>query len=140
MDIDQRQADAVARGTLTVMWTFDSAIDHGPHDASVRAADAGWLTRAYAARLRAYRPRSAPGAQWNEWASHRAYTIVTLQKTEDAARPADTDTEAWRQWTVTTTPSGRDGWSAKPTTVIAYVHLTRTATDKTWRVDDVTVL
>jgi hypothetical protein len=139
-DIDQKHADAVARGTLTVMWTFDAVIDSGPHDASVRAADAGWLTKTYASRLRAHRPRSAPGTQWNEWASHRAYTVVTLQKTEDAARPADTDTEAWRQWTVTATPSGRDGWSGKPTTVVTYVQLTRTAAGEAWRVDDVTVL
>ncbi|MEU9546914.1 hypothetical protein [Streptomyces mirabilis] len=138
-DIDQKRVDAVAQGTLRVMWTFDSNVDSGPHDAEIRAADAGWLTKAYAARLRAYRPRSVPGAQWREWASHRAHTVVTLRKAEDAARPADTDTEAWRQWTVTATPSGREGWEGEPSTVVTYVHLTRTAADETWRVADVTV-
>ena len=138
-DTDRRDADAAARGALTVMWTFDTTIDSGPHDAGVRAADAGWLTTAYAARLRGYRPRSAPGAQWGEWAAHRARTVVTLKKTEDAARPSDTGTEAWRQWTVTTTPSGRDGWKGEPTTVAAYVHLIRTTANGTWRVDDVSV-
>jgi hypothetical protein len=138
-DVDRRNADAVGRGALTVMWTYDATVDSGPHDAGLRAADAGWLTKAYAARLRTHRSRSAPGAQWREWADHRAHTVVTLRKTEDAAKPADTGTEAWRQWTVTATPSGRDGWQGEPTTVVAYVRLTRTAADETWRVADVTV-
>lgn len=138
-DVDQRDADAVGRGALKAMWTFDATIDSGPQDAGVRAADAGWLTRTYAARLRAHRPRSVPGAQWREWADHRAYTVVTLRKTDDAAKPGDTGTEAWRQWTVTAAPFGRDGWAGGATTVVAYVHLTRTAADGTWRIADVTV-
>ena len=138
-DVDQRDADAFGWAALKVMWTFDTAIDSGPQDAGVRAADAGWLTKAYAARLRAHRPRSVPGAQWREWAGHRAYTVVTLRKAEDAAKPGDTGTEAWRQWTVTATPFGRDGWAGEATTVVTFVHLTRTAADGTWRVSDVTV-
>ncbi|WP_328770521.1 hypothetical protein [Streptomyces sp. NBC_00286] len=138
-DTDQRDADAVSWGALKVMWTFDTTIDSGPGDASVRAADAGWLTEAYAARVREHRPRSVPGAQWREWVGHRASTIVTLEKAEDAAMPADTDTEAWRQWVVTTSPQGRDGWAGEPTTVVAFVRLTRTAPDEAWRVADVTV-
>ncbi|MFD4524111.1 hypothetical protein ACFWP7_09355 [Streptomyces sp. NPDC058470] len=138
-DVDQRDADAVGRGALKVMWTFDADIDSGPQDAMVRAADAGWLTKAYVARLRAYRPRSVPGAQWREWAGHGAYTVVTVRNAEDAAKPGDTTTEAWRQWTVTAAPFGRDGWTGNATTVVAYVHLTRTAADDAWRIADVNV-
>ncbi|MEV7345462.1 hypothetical protein [Streptomyces sp. NPDC093544] len=138
-DVDQRNADAVGRGALEVMWTFDADIDSGPQDAGVRAADAGWLTKAYATQLRAHRSRSVAGAQWREWAGHRAYTVVTVRKAEDAAMPGDTGTEAWGQWTVTATPFGRDGWKGGPTTVAAFVHLTRTAAGGTWRIADVTV-
>ncbi|WP_326798181.1 hypothetical protein OG946_24625 [Streptomyces sp. NBC_01808] len=136
-DVDQADADAVSKGALTVMGTFDTTVDRGPSDAEVRAASAGWLTHAYAASLSKHRPRAAPGAQWQEWAGHRAYTTVALQKAEDAAKPADTDTEAWRQWAVTTTPRGRDGWTGEPATVPAYVHLTRKAAGEAWRVDDI---
>lgn len=136
-DVDQADADVVSKGALTVMRTFDTTVDRGPSDAEARAASAGWLTDAYAARLSEHRPRAAPGAPWQEWAGHRAYTTVALQKAEDAAKPADTDTEAWRQWAVTTTPRGRDGWTGEPATVPAYVQLTRKAAGEAWRVDDI---
>lgn len=138
-DVDQRDADAVARGALTVLWTFDTVTDSGPHDAGVRAADAGWLTPAYARRLRGHQPRSVPGAQWREWAGHRAATDVTLERAPDAAIPPDTGTEAWRQWAVTASPHGSDRWTGEPTTVVAYVRLTRAAAGQAWRVADVAV-
>jgi len=138
-DVDQKSADEVGKGALTAMWTYDTAVDSSPQDAGVRAADAGWLTGAYARQLRRHSPRSAPGAQWEKWSQHRAYTTVELARTEDAAKPDDTGTVAWRQWTLTATPHGRDGWKQKPTTAVAYVHLVRSATDKPWRVSEVTV-
>lgn len=138
-DVEQTDADAVSRGALTALWTFDTAVDRGPHDAELRTADAGWLTKAYADRLRSRRPQSVPGAQWQEWVRHRAYGTVELEKAEEAAKPADTGTEAWRQWTVTTTPSGRDRWTGEAVPVAAYVHLTRTAAGTAWRVADVIV-
>ncbi|MEV4047117.1 hypothetical protein [Streptomyces sp. NPDC049744] len=135
--IDHADADAVGRGVLTMMWTFDTTSDAAPFNASVRAARTGWLTEAYAALLRAHRPRAVPGAQWQEWASHRARTTVTLHQAEDAAKPADTATEAWRQWVVTATPHGRDRWTGEPVTALAYVRLTREDTSAAWRVDEV---
>lgn len=138
-DVDQADADEIGEGAVTALWTFDAAADSGPHDAQLRAADAGWLTEAYAERLRAHEPRSVPGAQWQEWAEHGARTGVVPRKTEDAAKPPDSDTEAWRQWTVTATPSGREGWKGEPVVAAVYVQLTRAAADKPWRVADVTV-
>ncbi|MFE9338209.1 hypothetical protein [Streptomyces sp. NPDC007063] len=138
-DVDGRDADEVAEGTLTAMWTHDTTVDDGPGDAARRTADAGWLTRSYARQLADHRGGSAPDAQWRRWADHRAYTTVASERTEDAAKPPDTDTVAWRQLTVTTTPHGRDGWTRKPASVVAYVHLVRKSADAVWRVADVTV-
>ncbi|WP_413807652.1 hypothetical protein [Streptomyces sp. OE57] len=138
-DVEQTDADAVSRGALTALWTFDTAVDRGPHDAELRAVDAGWLTKAYADRLRSRQPQSVPGAQWQEWVRHRAYGTVELEQAEEAAKPTDTGTEAWRQWTVITTPSGRDQWTGQPVPVAAYVHLTRAAAGTAWRVADVIV-
>ncbi|GAA4788374.1 hypothetical protein [Streptomyces ziwulingensis] len=138
-DIDRTDADAVSKGALTALWTFDTTVDRGPHDAELRAADAGWLTKAYAERLRAREQPPVAGAEWQTWADHQARTTVVPESTPDAAQPPDTDTEAWRQWIVTATPSGRAGWSGEPVVVAVYVRLTRTAADKPWRVADVTV-
>ncbi|MFI7241770.1 hypothetical protein [Streptomyces qinglanensis] len=138
-DVDEKDPDEVAEGTLTAMWTHDTTVDDGPGDAARRTADAGWLTRSYARTLGGRRAGSAPGAQWQRWADHRAYTTVALDRTEDAAKPEDTDTVAWRQLTVTTTPHGRDGWTREPASVVAYVHLVRKSADADWRVADVTV-
>jgi len=138
-DVDQKNADEVGKGALTAMWTYDTAVDSSPQDASVRAADAGWLTGSYSRQLREHSSRPAPGAQWQKWSQHRAYATVELARTEDAGKPDDTGTVAWRQWTLTTTLHGRDGWTQTPITALAYVHLVRTATDKPWRVSEVTV-
>ncbi|MEW2218994.1 hypothetical protein AB0939_06690 [Streptomyces sp. NPDC006990] len=138
-DVDGKNPDEVAEGTLTAMWTHDTAVDDGPGDAARRTADAGWLTRSYARQLGGRRGGAAPGAQWQRWADHRAYTTVALDRTEDAAKPADTGTVAWRQLTVTATPHGRDGWTREPAPVVAYVHLVRKSAGADWRVADVTV-
>jgi hypothetical protein len=138
-EVDRTDADAVSRGALTTLWTFDTTTDRGPHSAEVRAADAGWLTGAYAEQLRMRQPHPVLSAQWQEWAGHHARTTVVPERTPDAAQPPDTDTEAWRQWTVTATPSGRDRWSGTPVVVAVFVRLTRTAEDQPWRVSDVIV-
>ncbi|MER8069075.1 hypothetical protein ABTZ59_12360 [Streptomyces sp. NPDC094034] len=138
-DVDQTDADAVGEGALRALWTYDTTTDSGPRDAELRAAEAGWLTGAYADQLRAHRPSSVPGAQWREWAGHRARTTVALKKTEDAAKPPDTGTKAWRQWTITATPKGRGRWTGEPVVASVYVQLTRTTADRPWRVAEVTV-
>ncbi|TXL83760.1 hypothetical protein [Streptomyces sp. IB2014 016-6] len=138
-EVDGTDADAVGEGALRALWTYDTTTDSGPRDAEMRAAEAGWLTGEYADQVRAERPPSVPGVQWREWAGHRARTTVGLKKTEDAAKPPDTGNEAWRQWTVTATPKGREGWTGDPVVSSVYVRLTRTTTDKPWRVAEVTV-
>ncbi|MFJ9423207.1 hypothetical protein [Streptomyces sp. NPDC101249] len=125
--------DAVGAGALRVLWTFDTAVDDGPSAADLRAADAGWLTAGYARQLRSA-PGAVGGAQWREWSGHRAYTTVALTAADDAARPPDTATEAWRQWIVTATPHGRDAWRGEATTTAAYVRLTRSGPARGWQV------
>ncbi|GGX36651.1 hypothetical protein [Streptomyces chryseus] len=137
-DVDQADATEVSRAALTAMWTYDTAIDNSRNDAGRRVAAAGWCTAAYADQLRDAAARSGPGSDWGQWAKHRAYTTVTLQRTEDAGRPRDTPTTAYRQWTLTLTPHGRDGWKGKPETSTAFVELTR-SDGKAWRLAAVSV-
>ncbi|MEW2406310.1 hypothetical protein [Streptomyces griseoviridis] len=133
-DVRRTDPDAVGAGALKVLWTFDTAVDDGPSAAGLRAADAGRLTTGYADQLRSRRADSVGGAQWREWKGHRAYTTVGLTAADDAARPADSGDEAWRQWIVTTTPRGRDNWRGEATTIAAYVRLTRSGPGKAWQV------
>lgn len=133
-DVTRTDADAVGSGALKALWTFDTAVDSAPRAADVRAADAGWLTREYATQLRSRQGESISDTQWRQWTDHRAYTTVALSAADDAARPADTGTEAWRQWIVTTTPHGRDHWRGEPAAIAAFVRLTRAAPGKAWQV------
>ncbi|MEU5959217.1 hypothetical protein [Streptomyces sp. NPDC047525] len=138
-DIDQKDATAVSKAALTVMHSYDTAIDTSRNDAGRRVADAGWCTGTYAAQLREAASRSNPGAAWSTWAQHKAYTKPAMQRTEESGQPADTDTEAYRQWTITVTPTGRKGWKGTPEISTAYVALTRAAADDPWRLAAVTV-
>ncbi|MFJ3883435.1 hypothetical protein ACIPW5_39050 [Streptomyces sp. NPDC090077] len=134
--IDQRDADAVGRAALTIMWTIDTTIDVSQHDATLRSLPL--VTPQYAEQIKGTPPRSAPGADWAEWAAHHAYTTVQLQAADDAGRPADTTTEAYRTWIVTATPHGDPAsWTGKPQTVTVFTHLTRPDAAQPWRVEAV---
>lgn len=131
--VDQEDASAVARGALTALYTHDTAVDPGRQQAALRMAAVGWTTPAYAAQQRAAQPRSGGGAAWTEWTSHRAYTTVKATPADEAGRPADTATTAYRQWTITITPRGRDGWTGDPEASTAFVELVRPAAGQPWR-------
>jgi len=131
--VDGNSADAVTKAALTTMWTIDTTIDTTQYDATARAFP--YLTTEYAAKLKDGRPRSAPGAQWQTWTDHTAWTTVTLSPTEDAGRPADTPTTAYRQYTVTATPHGTDGWTGDPIETTAFVTLTRN--NGPWKISSV---
>lgn len=138
-DVDESDATAVSRAALTALTTYDTAIDASRNDAGARVAEAGWCTAVYAAELRSAVSRSAPGATWATWVQHKAYTRPKLTQTKDAGQPADSDTTAYRQWTITLTPTGRDGWTGPPETSYAFVELTRADQSKPWRLNTVTV-
>ncbi|MBV9026448.1 MAG: hypothetical protein JO362_22245 [Streptomycetaceae bacterium] len=135
--VNGQDPDAVVVAALTVMYAMDTAIDTTPHDATVRAAP--YLTPAYADQLKDHQPAMAPGAQWQTWTAHHAYTTATITPAEDPGRPSDTPTTAYRQYTITTTAHGDDGYTdpAGPTGT-AFVELTRTDGGP-WRVATVQV-
>ncbi len=132
--VDRRDPDAVSAAALAATWASDTAIDVSPHDAALRAAP--YLTANYLARLQATPPRAAPGAAWASWAAHRAHIHVALRELREDP-PVDTASLARRQWAVTTTPLGRDGWRGPTATTVCF--LTLTFERGSWRVAAITV-
>jgi hypothetical protein len=101
--VDDLSATAVSRAVIIIQWTMDTVIDTSQYQAELRSGP--FLTPAYLAALRASPPVSAPGAQWNAWAAHHAYTTV-VPRAEFDDPPPDTATLARRQWGITVTPHG----------------------------------
>jgi len=122
--------DVVAVAALTAYCRADTALDLGPADTHRRALP--WTTGQLAAGIRGDRPVTGPGADWTTLATHHGYTTVTVIRAYDDGAPTDTRTAVYRQFTVTTTPHGRDGWTGPPLTHTDYLTLTRTASG--WRV------
>ncbi|WP_190856874.1 hypothetical protein [Actinomadura sp. RB99] len=129
--VDRGDATAVSRAAVKVMWTVDAATDRSQLDAYLRAKP--YLSPEYAERVNA----EPAGAVPSLWRDHRAYARVhlTRQAPEDGIG-ADTAATAHRQWGVTVTPTGRDGWTGKPVHAIAFVSLIRR--DGGWQVSGVT--
>ncbi|GAA2110938.1 hypothetical protein GCM10009802_08330 [Streptomyces synnematoformans] len=138
-DVDEHDASAVSEGALTAMFTYDTTIDASRNDAGRRAAEAGWCTEEYARQLRAAAARSAPGADWATWAEHRAYTTVKLTAADEAGRPADTPTTAYRQWNITVTPHGRNDWKGQPQHSTVFAELQRADPDAPWRLAAISI-
>ncbi|MFB9475763.1 hypothetical protein ACFFR3_40265 [Nonomuraea salmonea] len=133
--IDQRDADTVSTAVLTAMWSVDTTTDHDQRDAALRAA--GWLSPEYLAELRDG-PQVGTDAAWATWAAHRARTRASLTEGRDT-RPPDTATQADRQWQLTVTPIGADGWRGEPLAMTAFVALERPKRSAPWRVTAVTL-
>jgi hypothetical protein len=101
--VDDTSATAVSRAAVIIEWTMDTVTDTSQYQAELRSAP--FLAPAYLAALQAAPPVAAPGAQWDQWASHRAYTTVALRAEHDDP-PPDTPVLAHRQWGITVTPRG----------------------------------
>ncbi len=123
--------DVVAAAGLTAYYRADTNLDLGPADTHRRALP--WTTGQLSAGIRGDRPVAGPGATWAALAAHHGYTTVTVTPAYDGA-PTDTRTVVYRQFTVTTTPRGRDGWTGPPVTQVDY--LTVTQTGRGWRIDE----
>lgn len=134
-DVDRTNPDAVSKAALTTMLAVDTRADVSQHDATLRAVP--YATPKYARQIKATPQRSAPGADWQAWAAHQAFLKVDLQAANEAGAPADTATDAYRTWAVTTTPHGRSGWKGQEEQSTAFVHLTRSG--KKWSVDAVQI-
>lgn len=74
-----------------------------------RAAPIGALTvrLLYQRAVTAAQPHGG-GSTWTSWATHNAYTQVTVTLEHDYGQPADTPTAASRVYAVAITPTGRD--------------------------------
>jgi hypothetical protein len=128
--VDGQDPDAVALAGVQALEQFDTAVDADPNDTARRAAAAGWLTPAFAQRVRTYRPVAAPGVTWSDWAAHRAYVQVTTSLAGDE-HPPDSATTAHRQVAVQLNPVGRDGWTGPTQAVMTFV--TVSLLDGQWR-------
>ncbi|WBB62019.1 hypothetical protein O7599_05620 [Streptomyces sp. WMMC500] len=124
---------------MTGLFSYDTALDKGRNDAGRRVAEAGWCTEEYADHLRNAAARSAPGADWTTWAAHRAYTTVQLAPASEAGRPQDTVTTAYRQWSVSITPRGRDDWTGPTETSTVFAELNRDDAEAPWRLDAISI-
>ncbi|MGI5323805.1 hypothetical protein [Actinomadura nitritigenes] len=130
--LDQTNATAVSKAALILMWTVDSAIDHGQQDAYQRATPL--LDDVYKTVIAGQGGGGIPG----QWSRHRAYAKVRLtRQTPQGDVPAETPTLAHRLWRIDITPTGRDGWKDTPVHVTAFVTLKRDGPDAPWRVSAV---
>ncbi|MCQ4044274.1 hypothetical protein ACFOSC_29725 [Streptantibioticus rubrisoli] len=134
--VDRQDPTAVSKAVITVQWTVDTTIDASQYQAELRSGP--FLAPDYLAGLKSIPPVAAPGAQWSQWAQHRAYTTVTARAEHDD-QPADSATLARRQWGIIVTPHGRDGWTGSPTTATVFVTMTRADTRSPWLVSAVNV-
>lgn len=132
--IDQQDATAVSKGALTVMYTVDSTVDTGLRDAKLRAKR--YLAPEYIANVEAEPRQYVP----DEWRQHRAYLTVRLKPLAlEAGAPSDGPTAAYRQWEMTTTPTGRDDWRGAPRKSVVYMALVKSSERESWRISDVVV-
>jgi predicted small lipoprotein YifL len=136
---DGQDATDVARSWVTTAYRYDTAYDTSPQDAILRANR--YATEAKAAAEREYRPAADPGARWNRWAAHEAWTTVAVTLHSDGDAPADTATTAYREFSVDGTAHGRDGWTGTGPRLTVYVELVREGgAGGSWRVTDVTTV
>lgn len=137
--VDGQDAGAVALTWAELSYGYDTAYDTHPHAGTLRAA--GYLTQRKAAAEKAYSPAAGPGAQWNTWAGHRAWTEAnaTLVDADEEAR-ADTSTRAHRVVAVDGKAHGRDGWKGPGPRLHAYLTLVRPTKSAPWRVHEIGIV
>lgn len=134
--VDRHDALAVGQAFVALAYTSDTALDTTPADAGRRAA--ALAGEPLAQDLRSARSAAAPGASWQNWVQHHAYTHVTTTENVDDGRPADSAAAIVRSWSATAAPIGDDGWAGPPQTITVYVSLTNNHPDGTgsWAVTD----
>jgi hypothetical protein len=126
----------VSRAAVIIQWTMDTVTDSSQYQAELRSA--AFLAPSYLTQLKANPPVAASGYQWDQWAAHRAYTTVSLVAEHDDP-PADTATTAYRQWGITVTPHGSEGWTGAPLEATVFVLLSRAGPGQRWLVSAVSV-
>lgn len=126
--VNHLDATAVSRAAVQTMWTVDAANDRSQLDAYLRAHP--YMTSACYAELKTQPVGTIP----SHWRDHHAYARPRLERQSiEAGVGEDTATRAHRQWSVTVTPIGRDGWIGHSARAIVFTTLTRNG-DGLWKV------
>ncbi|MFD7548337.1 hypothetical protein [Streptomyces sp. NPDC059816] len=134
-EINHRDATQVAEAWGVMAYAYDTKYDAGPHDATLRALR--YFTEKRAAAEREYRSAAGPGAEWNTWAEHQAWTKSTARLQVDADHPEDTAHQAFRRIAISCTVRGRDGWNGTGPRAHAYVTLQRSSGGDPWRISKI---
>jgi hypothetical protein len=124
--------DEVAQAGLRIMFTWYTGHDTGPASATRRAL--AYLAPPMSTDVIAAPPAASPGAQWDQWAGHHAVLIPTITRGGDDTPPTTTQ-RAYRQYLITQTVTGADGWTAPPQRITAFVTLAHSSTG--WRIAQV---
>lgn len=123
--------DQVAKVGLEVMFQSYCDRDTGPHAAARRAL--AYLAPPMSTDVLAAPPVASAGAKWDLWMRHRA--VLTSQVTPgNDPTPPDTANRVYRQYQVTQTVRGENGWSAPDETTTVFVTLVRTP--EGWRISE----
>lgn len=122
-------ADTVAAAGLRVIYTWDTGTDSGPASAARRALKL--LSPPMSTDVLNAPPVAQPGAQWDQWASHAAVLTADVTPSADD-HPPDTPDRVYRQYTITQTIHGVDGWSAPAQQLTVFVTLDHTPDG--WRI------
>lgn len=130
--VNRSDPTAVADALLTATFTSNTTTDTSPQDAVNRSLI--WYTAAEAAKIRSEEPTGPAGAEWTLWAAHHVVTSVAVAVNHDSGAPADTTVEAYRQFAVTVTPQGSNGWTTPPDEYQCFIVLTRPAAHGAWQV------
>ncbi|MBT2418025.1 hypothetical protein J7F01_08800 [Streptomyces sp. ISL-22] len=135
--VDELDASEVVLEWARLAYSYDTMYDIHPHTAFLRADR--YLTVDRRAAERAYRPASAPGAQWGTWSSHAAWITAAVELTApDEDTPADTTVLAYRAVVVQGAAHGRDGWKGTGPRLRAYLTLVREEASDPWRISQIT--
>jgi hypothetical protein len=130
--VNRAEPTAVAEALLTATFMSNTTTDTRPQDAVNRSLI--WYTATEAETIRSEEPTGPAGAEWTLWAAHHVVTSVAIAINHDSGAPADTATVAYRQFAVTVTPHGSNGWTTSPDIYECFIVLTRPAPHGVWQV------
>lgn len=134
--VDPTDIDDVAKAVTSTLLTVDAREDETSGDAVTRARP--YLTEsAYQSLSQA--PIEVATIDWDEFVASDAYNkIVNIDAIRDDPVP-DTNTEAWRGYTVETQETGPGGWAGIAVTYNAYVHVVKDDNSDEWKADTVEI-
>ncbi|MCK0515759.1 hypothetical protein [Williamsia sp. DF01-3] len=117
-ELDRSNPDAVSKTAVQIWFSWDTATDRGPNDATARAASL--LTKKFADSLFATGSNS-PGGQWLTWAEQDAVVTPTIRLMPDQGAPQTPDRKyyVYEVTQIARTPDGEQ--VGAPVTTSAWV-------------------